>query len=350
LYTKGGELEDRTVMSGSYHYDIPKVATNNGLTTIVKALEYVYDDPYWPPGAERLETSLKESGKSRADLWQFAANVAVELEIERSNFGCKYDKTNQQSAVLEGGEDACLIKLHRPIPFTFGRKDCISDGGKQKDLNATYKTTHPETPFNHHGPSKDILEGMEKEFGLTNEESIALMATHSTAPNKPNERENIKYGWIGNYLGNMYFKYLAMVPTYMTGQGMNSIVPDNLILRGDQNGNPIDGRRWRMHCANKWKKEDDEEFTGPCFFKPTFEGCRRRMDGCDEARCEQMFETPGASKSERPNNLCAIGFNGNDPQVVKDGNKGCDTNSWFNATSVLFDGPEYIPTRMSKKS
>ena len=318
LYTEGDseEEEDRTVTHSSYHYDIPKVATNNGLKTILKALEYVYDDPYWPPGAEPLETSLKDSGKSRADLWQFAANVAVELEIERSNFACKYDKTNQQSAVLEGGEDACLIKLHRPITFKFGRIDCISDGGVQNDLSTTYKTSHPETPFNHHGPSKDILEGMEKEFGFTKAESIALMATHSTAPNKPNERENTKYGWIGNYLGNMYYKYLAMVPMYMVQQGMNSIVPDNLILRGDPNGDPIDGRRWKLNCMSQWKKESDEGFTGPCFFKPTYEGCRRRMNGCNEAKCEQQFETPGVSKLKRINELCTIGFQGRYPQVL----------------------------------
>ena len=100
-------------------------------------MEYVYDDPTWPPGAQQLEVSLKDSGKSRADLWQFAANVALELEIERANFACKYDVTNQQSAILEGGEDSCLIKLPRPIPFKFGRKDCISDRGHSEDQTAT---------------------------------------------------------------------------------------------------------------------------------------------------------------------------------------------------------------------
>ena len=28
---------------------------------------------------------------SRADLWQFAGTVALEIEIERANFGCDYD-------------------------------------------------------------------------------------------------------------------------------------------------------------------------------------------------------------------------------------------------------------------
>ena len=38
-----------------------------------------------------LAVSLRESGKSRADLWQYAANIALETEIERANFGCDYD-------------------------------------------------------------------------------------------------------------------------------------------------------------------------------------------------------------------------------------------------------------------
>ena len=66
LYDEGvdDEITDRTIKKESFSYEIPKAATNNGLKTIVKALEYVYDDPTWPPGAQQLEVSLKDSGKS----------------------------------------------------------------------------------------------------------------------------------------------------------------------------------------------------------------------------------------------------------------------------------------------
>ena len=39
---------------------------------------------------------------SRADLWQFAGTVALEIEIERANFGCDYDYNmgNQVSTLL----------------------------------------------------------------------------------------------------------------------------------------------------------------------------------------------------------------------------------------------------------
>ena len=40
---------------------------------------------------------------SRADLWQFAGTVALEIEIERANFGCDYDyNQGNQVAANEG--------------------------------------------------------------------------------------------------------------------------------------------------------------------------------------------------------------------------------------------------------
>ena len=47
LYDEGvdDEITDRTIKKDSFSYEIPKAATNNKFKTIVKALEYVYDDP-----------------------------------------------------------------------------------------------------------------------------------------------------------------------------------------------------------------------------------------------------------------------------------------------------------------
>ena len=96
---------------------------NNGLQTVVAALELVYTDPAWPSTASALNTSLRcsaeagvtrsyhyiiiissrASGASRADLWQFAGTVALEIEIERANFGCDYDyNQGNQVAANEG--------------------------------------------------------------------------------------------------------------------------------------------------------------------------------------------------------------------------------------------------------
>ena len=53
-----------------------------------------------PPTSPVLEKSLKNTGKSRADLWQFAGNVALELAIERANFACDYDYTQRQQVTF----------------------------------------------------------------------------------------------------------------------------------------------------------------------------------------------------------------------------------------------------------
>lgn len=64
---------------------------NNGLQTVVAALELIYTNVSWPSSAPALSTSLYEAGRSRADLWQFAGMVALEIEVERANFACDYD-------------------------------------------------------------------------------------------------------------------------------------------------------------------------------------------------------------------------------------------------------------------
>ena len=45
---------------------------NNGLSPIVEELEKVYTKPDYPKGTPVLAKSLKELGKSRADLWALA--------------------------------------------------------------------------------------------------------------------------------------------------------------------------------------------------------------------------------------------------------------------------------------
>ena len=81
-------------------------------------------------GARNLPISLKDSGKSRADLWQFAGNIALERAINDTNRNCylgvnsEVGNPERQLGAIEG-RDKCEIKLNKPIPFRSGRKDCI---------------------------------------------------------------------------------------------------------------------------------------------------------------------------------------------------------------------------------
>ena len=65
---------------------------NNGFAQLAKHLEGLYKSTNFPKDAPPLNVSLYDSGKSRADLWQFAVNVALEKTIEQSNTACRYRK------------------------------------------------------------------------------------------------------------------------------------------------------------------------------------------------------------------------------------------------------------------
>ena len=99
--------------------------------------------------APSLAISLRDSGKSRADLWAFAAIVATEYGIETNNMLCDGTFNNnpeiQCSDRIETND--CKINLSRSLKFQTGRKDCTSTGIvckcyiTCKDLHPSYMST-----------------------------------------------------------------------------------------------------------------------------------------------------------------------------------------------------------------
>ena len=70
---------------------------------VVGHLEKIYTTIDWPfikPINENLKISLYQSGKSRADLWQFAGLVALEQAIERANRACDLDYFAHQQVFI----------------------------------------------------------------------------------------------------------------------------------------------------------------------------------------------------------------------------------------------------------
>ena len=61
---------------------------NNGLLWTADILEEIYTNPDFPSGVPKLDVSMKESGKSRADLWAFAGLLAAYIGIEENNLAC----------------------------------------------------------------------------------------------------------------------------------------------------------------------------------------------------------------------------------------------------------------------
>ena len=115
-----------------------KKTNNQFLDRVVENLEKIYINIDWPYTNPSLEVSLYQSGKSRADLWQFAALVALEEAVERANRACDLDYHQRQQVRLLEGRKECEIKLTKPLKFMTGRKDCIT----QEDQ--PYKTNRHE--------------------------------------------------------------------------------------------------------------------------------------------------------------------------------------------------------------
>ena len=243
-------------------YPKRNVTDNNGLAGSVIALEMIYTNASWPHTARTLNVSLQESGKSRADLWAFAANIALEIEIVRANYACDVDIERQQVTILEGREK-CDIKLHRPIKFQYGRKDCIPEEGK----DAPYKTSRHENHDNPWGHGDNVIANFKKDFDMPAEQTIALMAAHGIQSRIHNKIMATKYTWIGTpYLSNMFFRQLAEKPMYDYDPDVDGFEVLNIGLLGDKEGKPVDNYGYVLACTAMWNDTTNEDY-GPCYFK-----------------------------------------------------------------------------------
>ena len=150
---------------------------NNGLGHTAVVLERIYTDPGYPnpPFAPTLNVSLKASGKSRADLWAFAAIAAVEYTIETNNMVCDgtYQDNPQKQCNYMAGKPGCRVELPRGIKFQTGRKDCTEFG--EKGYIATKAESHP----NMHGSGKMTVDFFAKDFGFNGRETVAIMGSHT---------------------------------------------------------------------------------------------------------------------------------------------------------------------------
>jgi len=279
FFYKEAWLDDKVEKVRSY--PVSHSTSNAGLTVTVKALELIYKNTSWPSNSRALNTSLFDSGKSRADLWAFAGQVALELEIERANFACDKDyNTKQQVAVLEGREK-CDIKLHRAFFFKTGRKDCISD-----NPTFPYKATKEERHANPWGQADSVLKDLKRDFDFTARESISLMAVHSIQPNGHNEIIAAKYRWIGLiYLSNMYYKQISGRPLYSTAEPLwfdpSRDGETSFVSLGDVNGAPVAAYGWKLWCKGMWNATWEG---GPCYFRPTRNSCLKTLPDNEMAR------------------------------------------------------------------
>ena len=255
---------------------------NNKLSTTVYALEWIYVDPSWPPGTPELPESLWSTGKSRADLWQLAANTALEIEMARANYGCSHKVSYQQMVTALEGKDNCLWKLHKPLPFQYGRADCVRENANPETGNCPFEDSnvdHQACPFEaqtgeHHpnsfGQANTVLELLKEDFGMTARQSIALMAAHGIATHSHNKVLGMDYKWGGNpFISNLYFKTLASKPQYNLANGLALNGNGWGVLAGDKFGRPLNRDvqgNFCLHTNNWWNTSLED--SGPWYFRP----------------------------------------------------------------------------------
>jgi len=196
-----------------FSQDDIKETNNNGLEYTVAVLEQLYTDPEFPKKTKTLPVSLKASGKSRADLWAYAAKVAVEYTTEENNYNCQ-SKPSDWSGSWVGtaddclrnvGDDDCEVKMPREISFQYGRKDCISEYPEEYEQ---YKTDRPERHPNPEGNGDATLDFFKEEFGFSGRETVAIMGAHTLGRMRP-QHSLLKYVWTvraGNSFNNAYYK------------------------------------------------------------------------------------------------------------------------------------------------
>ena len=203
-------------MKYKFLYDDVKKGNNNGLEYTVAMLEMIYTDKDFPYNdAPPLPESLKASGKSRADLWAYAAKVAIEYSVERNNYHCqnKPDGDEWSGSYMGASrdcqrlldDDQCDLKL-KEINFKYGRRDCIPE-----KIDTPYKTSKHEEHPNPEGNGDDTLDFFKSQFDFSGRESVAIMGAH-TLGKMTVQHSLYKYSWTsraGHIFNNGYYRNIV---------------------------------------------------------------------------------------------------------------------------------------------
>ena len=306
------------VMKFKYVYDDVKAGNNNGLEYTVAILEMIYTDKDFPyDAAPSLPESLKSSGKSRADLWAYAAKVAVEYSVERNNYHCenKPEEDDWNGSFIGDSKDCqrlmddeqCKLILNREIDFQYGRKDCIPT-----DPENPYKASKEEVHPNPEGNGDDTLDFFKSQFNFNGKESVAILGSH-TLGKMTVEHSLLKYSWTsrgGHIFNNGYYRNIVDEKDWFIEAYDNNSC-DKI---GDANGNMPDIKwvptmngftksggpmHWiRFHyscpnCLNKWESNNflSDAWDQCCVGKPEDKMCipdgKPRNDVEDLKGCEK---------------------------------------------------------------
>jgi len=227
---------------------------NANMVLLADLLERIYTEADWPPYAPKLQMSLSDSGKSRADLWAFMSTVAVYKGFQESDKGCD-DGTNIYSDGMMPSGFPCKTTFARPLTFHSGRSDCAGDDQptlwrcdgfcrQSADWRTTCTThrescggcsecprveTYDEVTYrprafenlkDEDAPSdwfngSMVTDYFDRAFGFTKRESVVIMGGHSLGHYHGEISGGFRYEWThkqGEQLNNLYFRVISGVP------------------------------------------------------------------------------------------------------------------------------------------
>jgi hypothetical protein len=256
------------INEGQYSLANPPVdkTNNNGLQATVEDLEELYTDPAYPSDAPVLAVSLKDSGKSRADLWSYAAIVAVEYSIGVNNIACtdvNDPRVPSKTCMHSLGEEECFVTPERNLEFQYGRADCIGYNSTHPYI-ATQSETQPSAIAN----GKDTVKFFKENFDFTGRETAAIFGAHSFGSSSV-RTSLFPYLWTSkgkNTLNNDYYKNIVGQKRWFyddvgctpLGTAYNE-APETRWLahtrKMDQRGGPIFWIHQYHTCPNKFKNE-----------------------------------------------------------------------------------------------
>lgn len=197
---------------GSWNGPDITLTNNNGLLATADFLEEIFTNPNFPSKVPSLPVSMKDSGKSRADLWAFAALFAAKYGIDNNNLGCKGTPRKGCGNLQDEFED-CEISMPRDFKFKTGRIDCA----QEPESIRPFLTTKPEIHPNAAGNGPDTVNFHKDNFNLTARQTIALVGgAHSVGGfNQQNSLHN--YRWTRRQetiLNNQLFRHYAEKDQY----------------------------------------------------------------------------------------------------------------------------------------
>lgn len=217
-------MDERPSVGGKRKADLPYdllSSANNNLAATADLLEAIYTNVDYGWQRNLLTKSLQETGKSRADLWAYAALLSAEHAMAKNNNWCADpEQLHLYKEPTLNLPHACAVTPSRAFRFYTGRKDCPeSSRPPPSERSRDYETLDVEVTANPHASGKEIVQFMEDNFRLSGRDTVAIMGAH-TFGNYNSVNDVFRYTWMGRELGqsstmnNLYYRVMAFRPVY----------------------------------------------------------------------------------------------------------------------------------------